>query len=92
MNTENPQNYLANVHSEKTTPVVEKKEEYSNGLAEVHANNPTSDKEVRNHYEAEQNSADKDEQLGNVPEELPTHLGGIPLENEEPTQENEPAK
>lgn len=92
MNTENPQNHLANVHSEKTTPVVEKKEEYSNGLAEVHANNPTSDKEVRNHYEAEQNATNTEEQLGNVPEELPTHLGGIPLENAEPTQENESAK
>lgn len=92
MNTENPHNHLANVHAQKPTTSVEKKEQYSNGLAEVHAKNPTSEKEVRNHYEAEQNSSANDEKLGDVPDELPTNLGGIPLENAEPIQENESVK
>lgn len=91
-----PANHLAGVHSGKVeTKITEKpKEEVktentnANHLASVHTGEvkvePETEK-VHNHYEkGSENSTDT--QLGEVPEVLPTELGGMPVITE--TEEN----
>jgi hypothetical protein len=60
----NNANYLAEVHNSKQVVKEVKKEVVQNHLAEVH----------------KYNGVPADERLGNVPDVLPTHFGGIELE------------
>lgn len=86
-NTENvetneaPANHLANVHAGEVKTETETKEEVAvNHLAEVHAENPKSDAVVTNALNTDPNDVTN---KGAESDELPTHLGGIKLENEE---------
>ena len=60
-----------------------------NHLADIHAGKvevKKDEKIVTNHYENEV-KASSEEQLGETPEVLPTHIGGVKLETEEePTE------
>ena len=94
-NTENTPNPLADLHSNsvKETINVETPQEVipeSNYLADVHNGTVTPIEETeenRNHYATE---SVESEQLGEVPNELPTELGGVVMENvEEPTPETQ---
>lgn len=70
-----------------------KVDEQGNELAETKTSAPSVESGVPNQHLADKiagkvdyNNAPIEETLGEVPEELPTHLGGIELENETSTE------
>ncbi len=70
-----------------------KVDEQGNELAETKTSTPSVESGVPNQHLADKiagkvdhNNAPIEETLGEVPEELPTHLGGIELENETSTE------